>query len=278
MNTLLKIFLISLAISLSVSCQKITETPPKLGEQVSAKAINDELSKVDQEIDPFAAKIGDGLGMMMNVMIENPGNLQTLALYQRQVVGKAETDEGVKIKIRNTDYSVKEDTVTEVRNEVCTMTLNTRITYVCPSDEEAPEEEAQNAGLAESRKALLKSLSASQGKEESEKPIEKLYYGLKTAKETITPPEVIRNRENCSGLSPCQIRLHHVQFDEVLVYKNQPRRRIRWDYALTPDLVFLGTEGIQYQICASESIEYNQRPVLLKQCLFVYDLIKTPSE
>lgn len=278
-KTLIPLILLILSASVILSCQKIEETDPPLGEQVSATAIQNEFRKVEQNVDPFGARKGDALALMLNVMVETPGNVQTLGLMQREVIEHNETPTAVEYKIRNIDYTVEDNTTTEVRNEICTMTLTNQITYSCPSWEEEEGEEPSLSAKAwtNSRSLLNKMLAQSHPAAKSEEaPIERRYYNLKTAQETITPPEAVRNRENCSGLDPCSIRLHYVQFDELERYKDGRTRRKRWDYALTSDLKYLGTEGIEYQTCLSESIDYEGRPVLLKQCLFVYDLIKIP--
>lgn len=274
--------LISLAFVL-LSCQKIEEAPPDLGPAVSAVAIQEEFRRVEKEIDPFAAKPGDAIGLIMNVMVENPGNLQTLAVLNRIVTEKIESEESVVFKIRNQDFEVENDVAKEVRNEICTMTLTNQISYSCPSWNEEDEDESEEETIHTSPKAYLAAQYLNQvlnkrnpTVSDTDTPVERRYYGLKTAKETASPPQVVRERENCSGLSPCSIRLHHIQYDELEIYADGRTRRKRWDYAMTPDLRYLGTEGIEYQTCLTESIDYNNRPVLLKQCLFVYDLIKTP--
>lgn len=278
-KALFPLSLLAPCLALNLSCQKIEEADPPLGEQVSATAIQNEFRKVEQNVDPFGAKKGDALALIMNIMVENAGNVQTLGLLQREVVEHVESPTSVVYKIRNIDYTVENNTATEVRNEICTMTLTNQITYSCPSWEEEDGEEPSLSSKAwtESRARLNKLMAQSHPAAKSdEAPIERRYYNLKTAQETILPPETVRNRENCSGLSPCSIRLHHVQFDELERYKDGRTRKKRWNYALTSDLKYLGTEGIEYQTCLSESIDYEGRPILLKQCIFVYDLIKIP--
>ena len=265
------LFILSLTALLHTSCQKIEEKPPELGEPVSVKAIQDELSKLDGQIDPTAAKVGDKLSLLMNVMVENTANLQTLGLMTREVTERTQSSSGVEYKIRNIDYEVQDNTTTEVRNEICTMTISTEGSYTCPSD----------TPTTPTQKILMKHLdqAVQEKTKKSDQPnpvIDRRYFSLKTTPEAATPPEVVRNRPNCSGLNPCKINLHHIQYDELIRFQDGTSRRLRWNYAMTADLPYLGTEGIQYQTCVSESVNYQGRPILLKQCIFVYDLIKTP--
>ena len=266
-----------------VSCQKIEEELPADGRPVSATAIQDEFSKVEKYVNPIGAKVGDSLSLLLNMFVENSENVQNFAALQRVVLERNTIDKGIEYKIQNVDYSIDKDNVAkEVRNEICTLSLtSSAITYVCPSDRKTNSSSDSStlqweAAKIQVSKMLKEKVSAKADGEEgdSDRVVDRRYYNLKTVMETAEPPKVVRERANCSGLSPCQLGLHHLQFTELERYASGKTRRILWDYALTSDLMYLGTEGIQYKTCASESVESQGRPLLIKQCLFVYDLNK----
>ncbi|NCN95393.1 MAG: hypothetical protein GW917_01580 [Bdellovibrionales bacterium] len=265
-----------------VSCQKIEEELPPDGRPVSATAIQDEFSKVEKNVNPIGAKVGDSLSLLLNMSVENSENVQSFAALQRVVLERNTIDKGIEYKIQNVDYSIDKDNVAkEVRNEICTLSLtSSAITYVCPSDRktsssvDSPQLQWESSKIQLSQMLKEKIAAKADGEDDSDRVVDRRYYNLKTVTETAEPPKAVRERANCSGLSPCQIQLHHLQFTELERYASGKTRRILWDYALTSDLMYLGTEGIQYKTCASESVESQGRPVLIKQCLFVYDLIK----
>lgn len=262
----------------ALSCEKIKEAPPKLGPPTSATAIQDEFSKVEGHVNPIGAKVGDALALLMNISAENAENVQNLASMRREVLARTNVADGIEFQIRNKDFKIENDNVTETRNEVCVMKVTTqKITYVCPSSN--PENGAQQAfgGYATAQlDQMMKQKTAASDEDDGpvDSVIDRRYYNLQTVNEQADPPQVVRERANCSGLNPCKINLTHVQFDEVERYASGKMRHKRWHYALTPDLSYLGTEGIEYQTCLSESVAIQDRPVLLKQCLFVYDLLK----
>ncbi len=266
-----------LAFVFLLGCEKIEETPPADGEPVSATAIQDEFSKVESQINPIAAKVGDSLSLLLNMSVENSENFQNFAVLQRLVLERNATAKGIDYKIQNVDHKVNEDNSTEeVRNEICTLSLSAEsITYKCPSDSSGPASKSMAfEKTQEQLKTLLNNKVGTMA--EGDKEIDYRYYNLKTAEEVVPPPQVVQEREGCSGLSPCEIRLHHVQFLQLIRYASGKSRRLLWDYALTPDLIYLGKEGVEYKTCVSESITQDDRPYLIKQCLFVYDLIKHP--
>gem|GEM_PF-1711582 len=281
MNRFLLLFSLCLGMLLTASgCEKIAEAPPSLGDPVSAKAVQDEFSKVESQVNPFAAKKGDALMLLMNISADGPGNMQNVGMMKRIVTEKNETEEATEYKIQNVDYEFKNDQPQETRNEVCTMTLTTKITYTCPSWEDETKSEAPSS-FEEARIRLnklvnekLKNSFSARASGDDDEVVERRYYGLKTAQEEVDPPQTVRDRENCSGLSPCKVHLTRIQFDEVENYASGKTVRKRWDYALTPDLIYLGTEGIDYETCLTQSMELQGRPVLIRQCLFVYDFLK----
>ena len=269
------IFVCGMALS-ALGCTKIQESPPPLGPPTSATAIQDEFSKVESHVNPMAAKVGDALALLMNISVENSENVQNLASMQREVIARTDVADGVEYQIHNKDFTIENNAATETRSEVCVMKITTqKITYVCPSREQENGAQKAFGGVNSMQldRMMRRRLAASEGGQQ-DSVIDRRYYNLKTVNEAATPPQVVRERENCSGLNPCKINLTHVQFDEVVRYASGKMRHMRWHYALTPDLSYLGTEGIEYQTCLSESVAIEDRPVLIKQCIFVYDLLK----
>lgn len=271
------IFFMSLAL---FGCQKIEETPPSLGNQVDAQSILNEFQKIESQLNPFETREGDALGYLINVSVEGPGNVKTQGLLQREVLGRSETSEGVEYKILNKDYEIKDNVTTEVRNETCLLGLTTKITYTCPSDPTTSSKLAQGYLVHQKilREKIQNSLRAMASADD--RYLDSTYYGLQVAEEQASPPDVVKNRANCSGLSPCSLHIYHIQYDELEKYASGRLQRLRWNLSLTPDLMYLGPrggfrgEGIDYSVCVSLSVDYQGRPVLLKQCIFVYDLLK----
>lgn len=249
-------------------CQKVKEKPPAIGSEVSAESISLEFDKIYRQIDPFETKVGDLLFYISNRKIEQQTESLVLGTLGREVTNIEPLDNGgFKMTIRTVDfqYNYESEQLEKIRDENCILQLSTQLTYDCPSDTE------EQAMLVKSTPFIQKAVI------QEENPLVWVkYYGLETSQATVTPPERIRNNPNCSGLSPCQINLTYIRYDIVAKYQDGTTRRFRVDRSVTPDLRYMGPDGIDYETCLSTSVDVQGRPVFLRDCTFLGDLVKNP--
>lgn len=261
------------ALLIFTGCEKISEKPPELGEEVSGEAINNAFDKVLGEINPMETRAGDHLFYVTNRRLEQQENSLTIGTLDRTVKTVEDLERGIRITIHTVDheYNYEQSRLVKVRDEDCVLELSSKITYSCPSDEETKSSfEQQN--LEKIRKFNTNNVEA-----QDENPIiSAKYYNLQTLEKTIPAPNWLSEKPNCAGLSPCQLSLTYIQYDIVAKYRDGSLRRFHIDRSITPNLRYMGPDGIDYETCLSTSIDYQGRPIFLRDCTFLGDLVKKP--
>lgn len=101
-----------------------------------------------------------------------------------------------------------------------------------------------------------------------QEPVRESYHDLSVTQEIQSPPLLVRERENCSGIPNCQLKVTKVQYDYVLWYPDQSFQKIQIVREFSTDAPVFGSE---ISFCFSTLVPHENRTVFIRQCDRVVD-------
>ncbi len=100
---------------------------------------------------------------------------------------------------------------------------------------------------------------------------------LKVWEETRTPPDLIKDQENCGGLPDCKLKVKIIKFDSIFEVKTPSaieKQKISYHIALSPDLPYLSK---LVELCQRGLIQIDSSKLLVTICSKVKNFERGPT-
>ena len=275
--------MVPFVLSALLGCIKAKEEPADLGPEVSPDSIDLALSKAinGAYLDPA---VGQYTTYSITRRLETEEQVKVMGATKVEVMDKVEdpaTPDEVKFNLRIIkstllpDYTSWETTQTEEP-----LILKKGNSTTAAVDSILAMHEKSNPAFRMRGPAIANSSGSVSA---AAKPIRRSYHRLRETNAEIDPPQGIKNRPGCGGLSPCKIPVHYVQYDLVEWYSDSEFRKLNFDLGFssaTPYLPFGQRDsidrfnGLLITNCVAFQAQVTGRTVFVRDCSSIEDLQK----
>lgn len=228
------------------------------GPEATGTEINNALYEPLANVDPLAIKVGAFIHYSTTQSLAGGQVTNLLSDTGQTVVERQEDDTGVVYTIVQHKLAYGNNSQPEKTSTEFTIGFDKSSGSSIASVQSALNQDPL-ALLEQGVPALLEKLTASSLTPEIRQMSEPItYHRLVTSVSEEPPPEMVQNQAGCLGIPNCRIKVHHVEFDQVIWASGGPER-IHFDLAMSPDVPMLA--GLHM----TNLFEYY--PGLLKSCI-----------
>ncbi len=105
--------------------------------------------------------------------------------------------------------------------------------------------------------------------------VRRTYHRLRTFTQLEGPPQSVRSRPDCGGLSPCQIRTTTVEYDEANWFSEKDYKILQYQYVISTDPPYLDDAvGLLVRACLGLYVDIDTRNVYVRECQILTDFQK----
>lgn len=243
-----------------VGCKKAKAKREDLGPEISSETINEALSKAAEGASITTLAKGQNVRYSHTRRIENEETVIDMGERRVEVIDRQDTKTEARFTMRivdkerldNGDYRT---VITEDSQWVDKLTTGSLL----------PAGHVQALGV-----------QASSGKAGKI-----TFHHLFEEDAIVDPPLAMKLRADCGGLSPCQLRVHYLQFDMALWEDDTNYQKITFDFAYSLDTPFLPfgeyfelLNGVLITDCRSTFVPLQSRTVYVRDCYSLEDFKK----
>jgi len=257
--------LIPLFLTVMVGCKKAKAFKEDLGPEVSGQAIDDALGKAVQGANFDYIRVGQFISYSSNRRLEAEETTINLGNRRIEVTNRQDSADGSQatfnLQITKSDRMGDGGFETVIFEEPLVLNVG-----------------SFSAALNDVRPTSEKALRAQVLRAMAGAPERVSYHHLRESSAVIDPPDAVKNRAGCGGLSPCKIPVSYIQFDMVIWKSTTEYQKIALDFAfstVTPYLPFGESfdqfNGLMITDCRSTYVPIESRTVYVRDCLSIDD-------
>lgn len=258
-KTFSTLLLMSALLTLTSSCEK-EKKESGLGPQAQASDINAAQNKSIGKLNPYTVQKGQLIHKIETQEIITPqGPIKSVAKETTTEVTDVEdfTDAKLLTTLKKVlDYTDKDKFVYEVKNVFAL----------------APEQKSLSTEIAQKTAQTFEVHPYATHRKVTESEIEGVsFHNLRESEVVMVPPELVKESEDCRGLSPCEIKSDLITYDIVFHLSDGSTQKHQLEWFISANVPFFA--GILKQ-CATTLVPIENARVLVKQCTEVVDFNK----
>lgn len=237
-------------------CKKAHEEKADLGAQVDPQEIQKVLDTVQNRVDINSLKANQQISYELNRRFVGQDNTYLLGSHQLQVLNRtSRSDLGLDLAtILHNETIRKEDHFDQLKFEQ-TIPLKTPNATLQPGQPLVPGIQA-SAHMASDVRSVT-------------------YHNFETSTGKVQPPDKALARPNCAGLSPCELNVTYIKYDEVIWNADSSYDTVHYDFSFTSDLPYMGgLMGLMVAGCVSQNVPIGQYRYLVRDCQYITDVSK----
>lgn len=261
---------VPVVLTLLLSCMKAKPVKEDLGPEVPPSAINDALSRMMQQSSLNKLAVGQYLDYTTTRRIENDDSTTTLGERRVEVIDRQNT---------STDQSVYTLRITDTNRDQTgnfSSVVSEDSIQLDTSGSSSSTSAANILSNSEFMKTYVRALDSSAPTAQRIS-----YYHLNESDGVIDAPPSVAARAGCSGLNPCNIPVHYVQFEMVLWQDAINYQKIDFSFAFslaTPYIpfgsAFSQLTGLLVVNCQSTYLPVEGTTVYVRDCSAIDDFQK----
>lgn len=259
------VLLIPVFLTVMLGCKKAKAFKEDLGPEVSGQAIDDALGKAVQGANFDYIRVGQFISYSSNRRLEAEETTINLGNRRIEVTNRQDSADGTQatfnLQITKSDRMGDGGFETVIFEEPLVLNVS-----------------SFSAALGNVRPTSEKALRAQVLRAMADTPERVSYHHLRESSAVIDPPDAVKNRVGCGGLSPCKIPVNYIQFDMVIWKSTTEYQKIALDFAfstVTPYLPFGESfdqfNGLMITDCRSTYVPIESRTVYVRDCLSIDD-------
>lgn len=257
--------------SLVLGCNRIKAEKVDYGPEVSDDDVNNALLKAVSGGSFNTIAVGQYVDYDSNRRLENEETVNTLGRLQTKVIDKKEDADTVTFTLQITRSTRMENNAFE--------TVVTEEPLVL---EKAKEITLAQVVRSQYSAQSLRAQTLASAKDASEKP-RVTYHRLQEFTKVENASTFIRLRNDCGGLTNCQITMRYVFFDLVQWYGDGRSQKVSLNFGFSHDTPFLPfgedgsfdrMNGLLVTDCRSAYVPVTGRTVFVRDCQNIQDLQK----
>jgi hypothetical protein len=255
--------------ALVLGCNRIKAEKVDYGPEVSDDDVNNALVKAVSGRTFNNIAVGQYVDYDINRRLENEETVMTLGRLHSKVIDKKEDADTVTFTLQVTrstrmDSDAFETVVTE---EPLILEKAKDITFAQVVRSQYSAQSLRAQSLAE--------------KADGPKKTRVTYHRLQEFTKVVDAHNYIKPRNDCGGLTNCQLTIRYVFFDLVQWYENGQSQKVSLNFGFSPDSPFLPfgddfdqMNGLLVTDCRSAYIPVTGRTVYVRDCQNIQDLQK----
>lgn len=257
-------------LSVMIGCMKATAKKEDLGPEVPSQEITNALARATQGSDLNSLAVGQYLSFSDTRRIENSESVIDLGGRRVEVLDRKDTTTEAHFTMR----VVNTQRLLNGKFETTTSEDALWLTKVASSA-------AIPMRLRATRDNSLTAEDLSMGVSTQSQPQRITFHHLHESNGVLDAPPAVKSRANCSGLNPCEIPAHFLQFDMVRWQDATNYQKFSIDFAFTNKTPFIPfghdfdqLTGVLIVDCRSTYVPVDSRTVYVRDCLSLDDFQK----
>lgn len=232
----------------------------ELGPAVEMGDILDAQQKSLSKLDPYSVKEGERTHKIeTQEVFSTQGSMKHLSkewVTQVTEINHFDTYRELVILEKVSDREWDDDFIYEFKD-----------VYFLPENLDVRQLSAKQHNLYQLNKTIER-LRAQESESHPVEITEMTFHNLNTNQVVLSPPELVKNHEQCKGLKPCQLTADMITYDVVFKMSDDSQQKHTVEMYVSDQAPFFS--GIMKQ-CATTLVPIDQARVLVKQCDEVVD-------
>ena len=252
-----KLFLSLLLCCTILSCNKGKETEGNFGQEFPSTEVNKAIISTLEKLNPNNMKKDTSVTHIVNLRVENSERFRPMMWDHSVVQARTDTPTELTYHIATEEHDLSVDPI-EIKKFEEALVFKKTATKALTS---MPHMYGELANIGQHG-------VKTKAKDPADEVTKVKYFNMKSYPLTLDAPEEVKKRPDCAGLKDCKYNVDHIEFNEVIWYKDGRVSNVRWTYEISPDVPHIAA---WMTACASQLIDYEGSKVYVRNCSYVVD-------